>query len=250
MIDTQRGRLQPGGRKVVGGAVHRRPSPSSGQLAALALTGALVLLLVVVMLRMLRGLHSSWQAALGEEYGHGAELSSKAAGPYSVTAGAFGLFRPEVQRWSDSIVSWSEAAALPPQLVALVMQIESCGDPQAVSPAGAQGLFQVMPFHFGAGEDMLAPDRNAARGLAYLRQAYRLADGQIDRTLAGYNGGLSQIDLPPALWPEETRRYVHWGTGIWADLQSGAASSHTLDAWLDAGGERLCRAARDELALR
>ena len=250
MLDANRGRLQPGGPKVVGGSVHRRPSPTSGQWAALVLTGLLIVLLAGVLLHMLPELSSNLQAAIQDEGRHIPLPVLEAADTSSVSAAQFSLFRPEVQRWSDSILSWAASADLPPQLVALVMQIESCGDPRAISPAGAQGLFQVMPFHFGAGEDMLAPDLNAVRGLDYLRQAYRLAGERIDLTLAGYNGGLSQIDRPASLWPEETRRYVQWGTGIWADLRSGAASSRTLDAWLDAGGERLCRNARDELALR
>jgi len=159
-------------------------------------------------------------------------------------------FTPEVQQWSTSIVSWAQAYGLPPQLVAIVMQIESCGDPQAISPSGAQGLFQVMPFHFGPDEDMLLPETNAARGLDYLQQAYRLADGRTDLTLAGYNGGHSQISRSSDTWPEETRRYVHWGTGIWDDLQAGHSRSNTLDDWLSAGGSRLCQGARAALAAR
>ena len=121
------------------------------------------------------------------------------------------------------------------------MQIESCGDPDAVSPSGALGLFQVMPFHFGEGEDMLLPETNALRGLDYLKRSYQLAGGRIDLTLAGYNGGLSQINVPHELWPDETQRYVYWGLGIWNDLKAGNPTSRTLSDWLAAGGNRLCR---------
>lgn len=78
------------------------------------------------------------------------------------------LFTPEVQYWGAKIMAWAAAYELPPNMVATVMQIESCGNPAAVSPAGAQGLFQVMPFHFEPGETMQDPDTNARRGMQFL----------------------------------------------------------------------------------
>ncbi len=104
-------------------------------------------------------------------------------------------------------------------------------------------MFQVMPFHFGSGEDPFDPEINAKRGLAYLAKGYELSEGQIDRTLAGYNGGHSQIERSPDQWPAETQRYVHWGIGIWKDIQTGRNPSPTLERWLEAGGARLCASA-------
>lgn len=152
-------------------------------------------------------------------------------------------FTPEVQRWGAQIERWAEDYDLPAELVAIVMQIESCGDPTAVSSAGARGLFQVMPFHFGAGEDWMDSEINAARGMEYLAHSYRLSDGKIDLTLAGYNGGHSVIAHHPSTWPAETQRYVYWGTGIWGDLSNDTVLSPTLNEWLIAGGEHLCRQA-------
>jgi hypothetical protein len=45
------------------------------------------------------------------------------------------VFTPEVQYWADDIMRWSNAYGVDANLVATVMQIESCGDPQAVSLA-------------------------------------------------------------------------------------------------------------------
>jgi soluble lytic murein transglycosylase-like protein len=153
------------------------------------------------------------------------------------------LFTPEVQRWSSEIEAWSAQYDLPAPLVATVMQIESCGDPRARSGAGALGLFQVMPFHFGADEAALDPDTNARRGLGYLARSLELAGGRVDLALAGYNGGHSRISQAAELWPDETRRYVAWGSAIYADAASGHSVSPALEAWLNAGGARLCRAA-------
>ena len=150
------------------------------------------------------------------------------------------LFTPGVRSWTEHILRWSAEYQLPAPLVAIVMQIESCGSPHVRSSAGAIGLFQVMPFHFSPGEATFDPEVNAARGLSYLRQAYEMSDGSIARTLAGYNGGLSRISALEASWPEETQRYVAWGTGIWDDLQSDGQSSVTLDRWLAVGGAHLC----------
>lgn len=153
------------------------------------------------------------------------------------------VFTPEVQAWAPEIARWAARAGLDPDLVATVMQIESCGHAHARSSAGASGLFQVMPFHFAAGEDPFDPETNARRGLAYLQRALELAGGRPDQALAGYNGGHSQIGRPPHSWPAETRRYVHWGSGILDEIRAGAASSARLDEWLAAGGASLCRQA-------
>ncbi|TFH37342.1 MAG: hypothetical protein E4G99_02815 [Anaerolineales bacterium] len=164
-----------------------------------------------------------------------------------VRSDPFRIFTPEIRYWSDRIARWSDEHDLPPVLVAIVMQIESCGAADVVSGAGAIGLFQVMPFHFSRGEIASDPEVNAARGLDYLARAYELAGGSITATLAGYNGGHSTIDANPNTWPEETRRYVAWGTGIWEDTLTEGDHSETLDRWLAAGGSSLCLQAQESI---
>lgn len=156
-------------------------------------------------------------------------------------------FAPTVLRWSKHLIRWSEEWSLPPSLVATVIQIESCGDPSALSGSGAIGLFQVMPYHFKASEDPWDVEVNARRGLGYLSGSYLQSQGDISLTLAGYNGGHGVIHRNPELWPEETIRYVRWGTGIYLEAIGGGASLPTLESWLAAGGHSLCRSA--ELAL-
>jgi len=128
------------------------------------------------------------------------------------------------------------------------MQVESCGDPRARSDAGARGLFQVMPFHFGQGEDPYDPETNARRGLNYLTEASVLAQGDIGLAAAGYNGGHSVIGLPEYRWAPETVRFRNWVVGIYYDATSGAESYPTLQAWLEAGGSSLCQTAARRLA--
>jgi hypothetical protein len=159
------------------------------------------------------------------------------------------IFTPEVRYWSNSIEHWAQAAGMDSNLVAAVMQIESCGDPTAGSSAGAIGLFQVMPYHFLASENSFSPDTNAARGLGYLRRSLEAADGDVALALAGYNGGLGVISSPEWEWPVETQRYSYWGTGIYADASTGASDSPRLAEWLAAGGEALCQSASERLQI-
>lgn len=158
-----------------------------------------------------------------------------------------GFFAPAVRHWSAEINRWSAQYEVDPRLLATVMQIESCGHPTVSSNAGAQGLFQVMPFHFAAGEDMLDPDTNAKRGAAFLKSCAGRADGVIGLTLACYNGGPSVLNRPRENWPYETQKYYRWGVGVYSDALAGAAQSETMDQWLAAGGARLCARALDEL---
>lgn len=159
------------------------------------------------------------------------------------------LFTPEIQNWSDKIYHWSQTWELDPNLVATVIQIESCGDPGALSSAGAMGLFQVMPYHFAEGEDPLQPSVNAARGLHYLKRALEAQGGTVRRALAGYNGGITGAKRPESAWPAETVRYVYWGTGIYADAQEGKGHSARLDEWLNHGGASLCAQAANRLGI-
>ena len=159
------------------------------------------------------------------------------------------VFRPEVQYWSGSIQAWSTASGLDPNLVATVMQIESCGDPNARSRAGAMGLFQVMPYHFASGDNPYSPDTNALRGLAYLKRSMKAANGDARLALAGYNGGIGVIGRSELNWAAETQRYAYWGSGIYAEASNGATESLRLQEWIAAGGASLCRQARSRLGI-
>jgi len=159
------------------------------------------------------------------------------------------FFTPEVRHWEADIVRWAQEFHLDANLIATVMQIESCGDPQAVSSAGARGLFQVMPFHFAAGENPFDPNTNARRGLGYLQQTLQRGGGDVRLALAGYNGGVGVIGIAEDFWPAETRRYAAWGAPIYADASAGKDASATLQAWLQHGGWSLCQRAHQRLGM-
>jgi len=177
------------------------------------------------------------------------ETNIVAVAPAAAGGGIADFFTPEVQYWEPQIVQWASQHSLDPNAVATIMQIESCGDPRAVSVAGARGLFQVMPFHFSSSEDMLDPDTNARRGLDFLNEQLRYTGGDIFLSFAGYNGGYAASGGSYDNWANETQRYYQWAKGIYEDASSGAASSETLNAWLDAGGRPGCARAAGNLGI-
>jgi hypothetical protein len=190
-----------------------------------------------------------WAGGLSDS---GAESGVQAAPalPQAAPGGEIApLFTPEVQYWAGNISRWAAEHGLDANLAATVMQIESCGHPEIRSSAGATGLFQVMPFHFRAGENASLPNTNALRGLDYLRRSLERAGGDARLAFAGYNGGIGVIGRAESTWANETRRYAYWASGIYADAKQDLAASSRLDEWLNAGGASLCAKAGKRLGL-
>jgi peptidoglycan DL-endopeptidase CwlO len=98
---------------------------------------------------------------------------------------------------------------VPATLLAAVARQESAYDPNAVSPAGARGLMQLMPATArGLGVDPMDPSQ-AVDGAARLLKDLIDRFGEVDLALAAYNAGpgavLRHDGIPP--YPE-TQRYV------------------------------------------
>ena len=96
-------------------------------------------------------------------------------------------------------------------LLAAVIAVESRGQPQAVSPKGAQGLMQLMPAtakRFGVGNSFDA-QQNVDGGAAYLNFLLREFRGDVLLALAGYNAGEGAVRKHKGVPPfNETRDYV------------------------------------------
>jgi hypothetical protein len=161
------------------------------------------------------------------------------------------VFTREVQYWQPQIVRWATQYNVDPDLVATLMQIESCGLQSAESYVGAQGLFQVMPFHFSEDEQtrMKDPEINAKHGMEVISDCLWRADGDVGFAMACYNAGPSWLGLPITGWPDETQRYYFWGGGIYRDAKLGLTRSASLDGWLQSGGWSLCQQAAVSLNL-
>jgi len=228
-------------------------APGSGCLSGFLLPPLAVLLVGVLLAFFVKGLSTPVQAesmppATQANAGSPARMSTALIPPPTSTS-LSPIFTPEIHYWADSITRWAAAAGLDPNLAAVVMQIESCGDPRATSRAGAMGLFQVMPYHFEAGEDPYQPDTNALRGLGYLKRSLDTAGGNARLALAGYNGGIGVISRGEWSWAAETARYVKYGYPIYEDARSGVTNSASLNEWYGRYGAGLCRQAAQRQGL-
>ncbi|MFZ0657364.1 MAG: lytic transglycosylase domain-containing protein, partial [Candidatus Binataceae bacterium] len=109
---------------------------------------------------------------------------------------------------------------LDPSLLAAIARVESGGNPQAVSPKGAEGMMQLMPataIRFGVLDpfDPVSNVLGAARFLAFLRNYHPRSDGSapsvmtLAEMLAAYNAGEGAVDKYRGIPPyAETQQYV------------------------------------------
>lgn len=109
------------------------------------------------------------------------------------------------------------------ELLAAVARQESSFDPRAVSPAGAQGLMQLMPgTAAGLGVSDPFDPAQAVDGAARLLKQLLERFGSVDLALAGYNAGPGAVlrydGVPP--YPE-TQNYVR---SVLAQLNAAGAA--------------------------
>ena len=105
----------------------------------------------------------------------------------------------------------AERYGLDPELVLVVVAVESNFEPRAVSKKGAQGLMQLMPATAGdlGVTDALDPATNLDGGARYLQALLRLYKGDLRKALAAYNAGPGAVARHGGVPPyRETQEYV------------------------------------------
>jgi soluble lytic murein transglycosylase-like protein len=88
---------------------------------------------------------------------------------------------------------------IPPDLVLALMEVESRFDRWAVSPAGAVGLMQVMPFwprQLGVQNQLVKVAPNIRMGCEILRYYLRVEHRNWSLALARYNGSVGHNKYP------------------------------------------------------
>jgi soluble lytic murein transglycosylase-like protein len=125
--------------------------------------------------------------------------------------------------YGAEITAAAQRNGLDPALLAGLIKQESGFNPNAGSPAGAQGLCQLMPGTArGLGvTDLHDPVQSIEGGAKYLAQQLETFHGDVARALAAYNAGPGAVQRYGGVPPyAETQNYVR-------AVQANAASFRT-----------------------
>lgn len=170
-----------------------------------------------------------------------------------------------VKKWESPIDEMSKKYQVDPNFIAIIMTMESGGDPKAKSGAGAIGLMQITA---PTAKDIASrylkqpvttynlsdPRTSIEFGAAYLAEL-RGAFGDwtqgpswnstVELVAAGYNGGpgaANSLYKGEGLTDTQTVVYSRDAFNMWRErFQS---DSPTYDRWLERGGQSLIDAAR------
>jgi hypothetical protein len=172
-----------------------------------------------------------------------------------------------VKKWESPIDQMAKKYQVDPNLIAIIMTMESGGDPKAKSPAGANGLMQLteptakdilnkfLKKPVKNNYDISNPSDNIELGtayLAYLRDTFGgweqgpSWDSTVELVAAGYNGGpgaANRLFKGEGLTDTQTVVYSRDAFNMWRERFQ--KDSPTYDRWLERGGQALIENARN-----
>jgi hypothetical protein len=183
---------------------------------------------------LLNQAYSWWAGVSGNSFSGMAMTPMQQAAMDSIRSAQFPLMnRPKPTKAGAALLGWMQPALqrleqlyrLPEGLLRSVAIAESSGDPMAMSGAGAEGLFQLMP---GTARDLglrngeaFDPMKSAQAAAKYLSQLLKSNGGDLSKALASYNWGIGNVQKHGmALLPEETRNYI---PRVMSNMPSGGA---------------------------
>jgi soluble lytic murein transglycosylase-like protein len=170
-----------------------------------------------------------------------------------------------VRKWEAPIDQMAKKYQVDPNLIAIIMTLESGGYPKASSSAGATGLMQITGptakdiagkhlRQAGGNYNLSDPADNIEFGtayLAYLRDTFGewrqgpSWDTTVELVAAGYNGGpgaANRIYKGEGLTDTQTVVYSRDTFNMWRERYQ--KDSPTYDRWLERGGQALIDAAK------
>lgn len=171
-----------------------------------------------------------------------------------------------VKKWEQPIDQMAKKYQVDPNLIAIVMTMESGGNPKAHSASNAYGLMQLTPPTAKdiSNKYLKPPIRNRNLGdpttniefgtayLAYLRDTFGgwqqgpSWDYTVELVAAGYNGGpgaANRVFTGKGLTDTQTVVYARDAFNMWRERF--AKDSPTYDRWLERGGQSLIDAAKN-----
>jgi soluble lytic murein transglycosylase-like protein len=173
-----------------------------------------------------------------------------------------------VKKWETPIGQMAGKYNVDPNLIAIIMTLESGGDPKAGSSAGAKGLMQItgttakditqkfLKAPIKSNYDLNDPADNIELGtayLAYLRNTFGewqqgpSWNATVELVAAGYNGGpgaANAVYTGKGLADTQTVVYSRDAFNMWRERFQ--KDSPTYDRWLERGGQTLINAAKSE----
>lgn len=185
--------------------------------------------------------------------------------PYQANGITASWIPASVRKWEPQITEAAKKYNLDPNLIAIIMTIESGGNPNAKSGAGAQGLMQITPptakdiaakflKESRTDYDIYDPKTNIEFGaayLSYLRKEFGEAEQRpswnitVELVAAGYNGGpgaANSVYKGEGLNDTETVVYARDAFNMWRERR--ATKSPTFDRWKERGGDSLIKSAQ------
>ena len=131
------------------------------------------------------------------------DVLASAPGPAAPLSGDGAHAAAQQAGYRRMLAREAEARGLPPAIADAVAYVESGYDAGAVGGVGELGLMQVRPTtaamlgHTGPAGALLDPATNIRFGVAYLAQAWKLAQGDLCRTLMKYRAGHGEERMSP-----------------------------------------------------
>jgi hypothetical protein len=184
--------------------------------------------------------------------------------PYQTAGITAPWIPPTVRHWDKQINEMAKKYDIDANLIAIIMTMESGGNPKARSAADARGLMQVTPLTAGdISQKFLKEPRNTydlydpatsiefgTAYLAWLRDEFGTIQQGPDYTrtvelvAAGYNGGAgtaNALEQGEGLRDTEPVIYSRDAFNMWRERVS--KTSPTFDRWKERGGSSLLEAA-------